>query len=51
MHLSNYSVGFRNHNYGHYIEFDTSNDIDKLSFLITWKTVLDGRMDNIEGKY
>ena len=35
IHLSDYSAGFSNHNYGCYIEFDTYDDIDELLFLIT----------------
>ena len=48
MHLSAYSAGFSNRNYGCYIIFDTSNNIDKLSFLIIWKIVLDGKMNVIQ---
>ena len=48
IHLSDYSTVLSSHNHRYYVKFDASDDINELSFLVTWNILLDGKMDVIQ---
>ena len=45
MHISDYTAGFGNHNYGCNVTFH--NDSETSTVLITWKNVLEGKGDGV----
>ena len=50
MHRSDYSAGFGNHNYGCHVSFKVSDSTAhpmSHTYLITWKHVLEGKIDGI----
>jgi len=46
MHISDYSDGFGNHNYGSNVKFGEC-DHEMIAVLVTWKHVLEGKRDGI----
>ena len=46
MHMSDYTAGFGNHNYGSNVTFVGDRN-EPINVLVTWKQVLEGRRDGI----